>query len=81
MKCDRMPELGSFALLLALVLSGYTLVAGAIALRQLTTGRSGRVSPERLAETARRSGIASFFAVSTIIEGSLRLPRYGIGAR
>jgi cytochrome c-type biogenesis protein CcmF len=59
-----MPELGSFALLLALVLSGYTLVAGAIALRQLTTGRSGRVSPERLAETARRSGIASFFAVS-----------------
>jgi cytochrome c-type biogenesis protein CcmF len=59
-----MPELGSFALLLALVLSGYTLVAGAIALRQLTTGSSGRVSPERLAETARRSGIASFFAVS-----------------
>src|SRR5208282_3326222 len=59
-----MPELGSFALLLALVLSGYTLVAGAIALRQLSTNTSGRVSPERLAETARRSGIASFFAVS-----------------
>ncbi len=59
-----MPELGSFALLLALVLSGYTLVAGAIALRQLSTNTVGRVSPERLAETARRSGIASFFVVS-----------------
>ena len=59
-----MPVLGSFALLLALVLSGYTLLAGAIALRQLSIGVSGRVSPERLAETARRSGIASFFAVS-----------------
>src|SRR5271155_5081929 len=59
-----MPELGSFALLLALVLSGYTLVAGAIALRQLSTGRAGRISPERLAKPARRSGIASFFAVS-----------------
>jgi cytochrome c-type biogenesis protein CcmF len=59
-----MPELGSFALLLALALSGYTLLAGAIALRQLSTNTSGRVSPERLAETARRSGIASFFALS-----------------
>jgi cytochrome c-type biogenesis protein CcmF len=59
-----MPELGSFALLLALALSGYTLVAGAIALQQLSTNTAGRVSPERLAETARRSGIASFFAVS-----------------
>ncbi len=59
-----MPELGSFALLLALTLSGYTLLAGAIALRQLSTNTAGRVSPERLAETARRSGIASFFAVS-----------------
>jgi cytochrome c-type biogenesis protein CcmF len=59
-----MPELGSFALLLALTLSGYTLVAGAIALRQLSTNAAGRISPERLAETARRSGIASFFAVS-----------------
>ena len=53
-----MPVLGSFALLLALVLSGYTLVAGAIALRQLSTNTSGRVSPERLADTARRAGIA-----------------------
>ncbi len=59
-----MPTLGSFALLLALALSGYNLVAGAIALRQLATGARGRVSPERLAETARRAGIGSFIAVT-----------------
>src|ERR1700749_1343062 len=59
-----MPAFGSFALLLALALSGYNLFAGAIALRQLATGARGRVSPERLAETARRAGIASFFAVT-----------------
>ncbi len=59
-----MPAFGSFALLLALALSGYNLLAGAIALRQLATGRRGRVSPERLAETARRAGIGSFFAVT-----------------
>src|ERR1700747_1113925 len=59
-----MPAFGSFALLLALALSGYNLFAGAIALRQLATGARGRVSPERLAETARRAGIGSFFAVT-----------------
>ena len=59
-----MPEFGSFSLLLALALSGYTLVAGGIALRQLATGWRGRMSPDRLAETARRAGIASFFAVT-----------------
>ena len=59
-----MPAFGSFALLLALALSGYNLLAGAIALRQLATGARGRVSPERLAETARRAGIGSFFAVT-----------------
>lgn len=59
-----MPAFGSFALLLALALSGYTLFAGAIALRQLATGARARVSPERLAETARRAGIGSFFAVT-----------------
>src|SRR5579883_1621180 len=59
-----MPTFGSFALLLALALSGYNLFAGGIALRQLATGRRGRVSPERLAETARRAGIASFLAVT-----------------
>src|SRR6201990_3500031 len=59
-----MPVFGSFSLLLALALSAYTLLAGAFALRQLAVHGRTRVSPERLAETARRAGIASFFAVS-----------------
>ncbi|MFP5229952.1 MAG: heme lyase CcmF/NrfE family subunit, partial [Acidobacteriota bacterium] len=59
-----MPAFGSFALLVALALSGYNLLAGAVALRQLATGRRGAIAPERLAETARRAGIASFFAVA-----------------
>jgi cytochrome c-type biogenesis protein CcmF len=59
-----MPAFGSFALLVALALSGYNLLAGAVALRQLATGRAGFIAPERLAETARRAGIASFFAVA-----------------
>ena len=59
-----MPTFGSFALLFALTLSGYTLVAGAVALRQLAAGSRGRVSPERLAETARRAGIGSFVATT-----------------
>src|SRR5271168_4314680 len=59
-----MSEFGSFSLLLALVLSGYTLLAGGVALRQLATGSRGRIAPDRLAETARRAGIGSFFAVT-----------------
>src|ERR1700748_213762 len=59
-----MPVFGSFSLLLALALSAYTLLAGAFALRQLAVHARTRVPPERLAETARRAGIASFFAVS-----------------
>ncbi len=59
-----MPAFGSFALLVALALSGYNLLAGAVALRQLATGRRYAIAPERLAETARRAGIASFFAVA-----------------
>ncbi len=59
-----MPAFGSFALLIALALSGYNLLAGAVALRQLATGRRSFISPERLAETARRAGIASFFATA-----------------
>src|ERR1700733_1155140 len=59
-----MPEFGSFSLLLALVLSGYTLLAGGVALRQLATGSRGRMAPDRLAETARRAGIGSLFAVT-----------------
>ena len=60
-----MPQFGSFALLLALMLSVYTLLAGSIALWQMAYGRRGRISPEKLAETARRAGIASFIAVAS----------------
>jgi cytochrome c-type biogenesis protein CcmF len=68
-----MPSFGSFSLILALALSAYTLVIGALALRALATGPSGlvarmlfqlQVSPTLLRETARRAGIASFIAIS-----------------
>ena len=59
-----MATLGSFALLIALALASYNLLAGALALRLLATGQPARISPERLADTARRAGIASFIAVS-----------------
>src|SRR6266567_388223 len=52
-----MAELGSFVLLLALALSGYSFLAG---LAALTIKHPGA---ERLGETARRAGIASFGAV------------------
>ncbi len=53
-----MPELGSFALILALGLSAYSLVAGGYA--RLRRGDAY----ERLGETARRAGIATFAAVA-----------------
>jgi cytochrome c-type biogenesis protein CcmF len=62
-----MPEFGSFALLLALALSAYTLVMGAVALWRsrsesgIVAGGSGA---GRLGETARRAGLASFFALT-----------------
>jgi cytochrome c-type biogenesis protein CcmF len=61
-----MPTFGSYALLLAFALSAYTLLAGGVALRQLANGagRRSRIAPERLAETARRAGVASFVAVT-----------------
>src|SRR5579864_2280362 len=52
-----MSELGSFVLLLALALSGYSFVAGLVALVRRQPGS------EQLSETARRAGIASFVAV------------------
>jgi cytochrome c-type biogenesis protein CcmF len=52
-----MSQVGSFALLIALVLSVYSFVAGVLALI-----REGPQS-ERLGETARRAGIATFAAV------------------
>jgi cytochrome c-type biogenesis protein CcmF len=52
-----MSIIGSFALLLALVLSGYSFVAGALALFRPGPGSA------RLSETARRAGIAAFAIV------------------
>src|SRR3954463_8219516 len=51
-----MAELGSFVLLLALVLSGYSFIAGLVALVRKQPGS------ERLSEPAFRAGIASFGA-------------------
>jgi cytochrome c-type biogenesis protein CcmF len=59
-----MAAFGSFALLIALALAAYNLLAGAVALRLIATGQPASISPERLADTARRAGIAGFFAVS-----------------
>jgi cytochrome c-type biogenesis protein CcmF len=63
-----MAAFGSFALLIGLALAAYNLFAGGVALRLLAVGGAnpgaGRVSPERLAETARRAGIAGFVAVT-----------------
>ncbi len=52
-----MPFFGSFALLLALALSAYSLVFGTIALLRPDIGA-------RLGETARRAGIACFVAIT-----------------
>ncbi|HKR96815.1 MAG TPA: heme lyase CcmF/NrfE family subunit, partial [Candidatus Angelobacter sp.] len=52
-----MAELGSFVLLLALLLSAYSFLGGLLALVRKQAGS------ERLSETARRAGIASFAAV------------------
>ena len=59
-----MASFGSFALLIALALAAYNLLAGTFALRLIATGRPVAISPERLADTARRAGIAGFVAVS-----------------
>jgi cytochrome c-type biogenesis protein CcmF len=52
-----MAAIGSYVLVLALVLSGYSFVAGLVALLRKRPGS------EELSETALRAGIASFFAV------------------
>jgi cytochrome c-type biogenesis protein CcmF len=59
-----MAAFGSFALLIALALAAYNLLAGALALRLIATGQPAAISPERLADTARRAGIAGFLAVT-----------------
>jgi cytochrome c-type biogenesis protein CcmF len=52
-----MPQVGSYALLLALALSGYSFLAGLIGLVR------GGPGSERMLETARRAGIAAFASV------------------
>jgi len=52
-----MSLIGSFALLLALALSGYSFIAGVLALTRKSSGL------DRLGETARRAGIATFALV------------------
>ncbi len=59
-----MAAFGSFCLLIGLALAAYNLIAGAVALRLIATGQPSRISPERLADTARRAGIAGFWAVT-----------------
>ncbi len=59
-----MPALGSFSLLLALAVSVYTVFAGGLSLWATSHGRVLAVAPDRLRETARRAGLASFFAIS-----------------
>src|SRR6201996_6252077 len=59
-----MPFFGSVSLLLALGLSVYTLLAGTLSLWAIANGRALAVAPERIRETARRAGIASFIAIS-----------------
>src|SRR5580658_3823230 len=59
-----MAAFGSFALLIALALAAYNLLAGSVALRLIATGQPVRISPERLADTARRAGIAGFIATT-----------------
>jgi len=60
-----MPEFGSFTLLLALALTVYTLVMGAVALwRSRGVAAGADRQADRLGETARRAGIASFVALS-----------------
>src|SRR6201993_3139435 len=52
-----MPQVGSYVLLLALALSGYSFLAGLIGLAR------GGPRSERMVETARRAGIAAFASV------------------
>ncbi|MGA2897839.1 MAG: cytochrome c-type biogenesis CcmF C-terminal domain-containing protein [Acidobacteriaceae bacterium] len=68
MSLHPMPEFGSFCLLLALILTLYNFVVGGFALWGATPGgvRATGIPKERwnrLGETARRAGIASFVAL------------------
>jgi cytochrome c-type biogenesis protein CcmF len=63
MSVHPMPEFGSFTLLLALVLSAYTLVMGGVSLWR-TRGQRVDLKAARLGETARRAGIGTFVATT-----------------
>jgi cytochrome c-type biogenesis protein CcmF len=62
-----MASFGSFALLVALVLAGYNLLAGVLALRLRAVGPTDSLLPEQLGETARRAGIALFTPVTAAV--------------
>ena len=62
-----MATFGSFALLIALALAAYNLLAGALALLAIARKWHLAISPERLADTARRAGIAAFYAVTAAV--------------
>ena len=77
-----MAAFGSFALLIALALAAYNLLAGALALRLIATGQQAAISPERLADTARRAGMAGFAAITAAafaLAGVLMLTGAAIG--
>ncbi len=59
-----MPSLGSFSLLLALAVTVYTVFAGSLSLWAGAYGRVLAVPLDRLRETSRRAGLASFFVIS-----------------
>jgi cytochrome c-type biogenesis protein CcmF len=62
-----MAVFGSFALLIALALAAYNMIAGGWALWLTAAKQPTAIAPERLLETARRAGIAGFFAVTAAV--------------
>ena len=66
-----MAAFGSFSLVIALALAAYNLLAGIVALHLIATGQQVRISPDRLADTARRAGIAVFMAVTAAVAALL----------
>jgi len=65
---------GSFSLILALVLCVYTLLSGRWPCDNSRSLDPARFSPERLVETSRRAGIASFIAVTAAALALVYLP-------
>jgi len=59
-----MPTFGELSLLLALALCVYTFFSGTLALWAMAYNRPLAVAPDRLRETSRRAGLASFIAVA-----------------